>query len=186
MPRIALIAPLTLVAALAGCASGGTPESSATLMAQPAIYQSSETGTIRGERPVATSLTIAASPQIVWLAAKSVYGDLQIPITLESPPSGQLGNTNFWKTRQIAGESMVSLVNCGSDMTGPKAATYRIYMSLITDVRPDGKGGTTAHTTLSASGQDMSGTSSDRIPCGSTGKFEQMVLDRIKAYSGKS
>jgi hypothetical protein len=180
------LAVLALVAVLAGCASGGSaPETSNSVMARPAIFQSAETGTIRGERPVATSIAVAATPQVVWLAAKSVYADLQIPITFESAPTGQLGNTNFWKTRQIAGESMVNIVNCGSDMTGPKAATYRIYFSLVTDIRGDGKGGSTVHATIAAYGQDMSGSSSDRIPCGSTGKLEQMILDRIKAYSGK-
>ena len=176
---------LAFLALLAGCASGGAPETSNSVMARPAIFQSAETGTIQGERPVASSIAIAATPQVVWLAAKSVYTDLQIPLTIESAPTGQLGNANFWKTRQIAGEPMTSLVNCGSDMTGPKAATYRIYMSLVTDIRSDNKGGTTVHTTLAAYGQDMSGASSDRIPCGTTGKFEQMVLERIKAYSGK-
>lgn len=115
-----------------------------------------------------------------------MYHDLEIPLTVEFPASGQLGNQNFYRTRQVAGESMTNLINCGSDMTGPKAASYRIYMSLLTDLRADGKGGTTVHTTFVAFGQDMSGGASDRISCGTTGRFEQMVLERIKAYSGKS
>jgi len=31
----------------------------------------------------------------------------------------------------------------------------------------------------------VSGGSSDRIPCGSTGRFEQVFLDKVKATLGK-
>jgi hypothetical protein len=53
-------------------------------------------------------------------------------------------------------------------------------MSLLTTVDADGKGGSTVQTTFVPMGQDVSGGSTDRIPCGTTGRFEQLVLDQIK------
>ena len=146
---------------------------------QATIYQG-EGGTILAERPRASVASIASPPATVWLAAKKVYADLQVPITVENPSAHQLGNQNFFKSRQFAGEQMAALVDCGSGMTGPKASTYRIYMSLLTDIATDGKGGTTIQTTFVPMGQDISGGSTDRIPCGSTGRLEQLFLDRVK------
>ena len=128
---------------------------------------------------------VAAAPATVWFAVKKVYADLDIPVVVENPSARQIGNPNFFKMRQIGGRSMTEFVDCGTGMTGPKAATYKIYISLLTMVIPDGKGGTTVQTTFVPTGQDMTGASTDRIPCGTTGRFEQFFLDRIKANSRK-
>jgi hypothetical protein len=85
----------------------------------------------------------------------------------------------------MAGEQMQNLVDCGSGMTGLKASSYRIYMSLLTNVIPDGKGGTTVQATFVPMGQDVMQGSSDRIPCGSTGRLEQMLLAKVKEAIGK-
>ena len=169
--------------ALCGCASaGGAPDQTAR---QAPIFTSAETGTIIGEAPRAARAEIAAPVASVWLAAKAVYTDLGIPVTVESPPIHQIGNTNFYRTRNFAGKGMTSFVDCGSGMDGPKAASYRIYMSLLSTVEADGKGGTTLQTTFVPAGQDLSGNSSDRIPCGTTGRLEALFNDRVKAVLGK-
>jgi len=166
------------------CASSGTTVEDTTPK-QAAIFQSAETGTLLADRPRATAITVAATASNVWLAVKSVYGEMDIPVVVDNPSAHQLGNTNFFKTRVIAGQPMTQFVDCGSGMTGPKAATYRIYISLLTLVTPNANGGTTVQTTFVPMGQDVSAGSSDRIPCGSTGRFEQLFLDRVKATLGK-
>jgi hypothetical protein len=173
-----------LLIALAGCASASPPPDDTTSR-QPVIFSSAETGTMYGEKPVATSLKIAAAPATVWIAVKKVYTDLDIPVVVENPGARQIGNQNFFKMRQFAGRPMTEFVDCGSGMTGPKAATYKIYMSLLTMVIPDGKGGTTVQATFVPTGQDMGGTSSDRIPCATTGRLEQFFLDRVNVTLGK-
>jgi len=71
-------------------------------------------------------------------------------------------------------------------MTGAKAATYRIYISLLSDVIPDGNGGTKVQVTFVPMGQDVTGGSTDRIPCGTTGRLEQLLLDRVTALVRKT
>jgi len=172
-----------LLLAIAACATAGsTPEGSPAR--QAAIFSSAETGILLGERPRAVAAVIAAPPASVWLAVKKVYGEFEIPVTVENPSAHQIGNPDFYKTRQLAGQSMVQFVDCGSGMTGPKAASYRIFISSLTDVMADGKGGTTVQTTFVARGQDFSGTSSEKIPCGSTGRFEGFLLERVRAALG--
>jgi hypothetical protein len=51
-------------------------------------------------------------------------------------------------------------------------------------VKTDGKGGTMVQTTFVPKGQDFSGTSSEKIPCASTGRFEAYLLDRVRAALG--
>jgi hypothetical protein len=176
-----------LLLLVCGCASAGTSsETSNSTPKQAAIYSSPETGLLLAERPRASVATIAAAPAAVWFAVKKVYADWEIPLTVENTSTHQIGNQNFYKARQIGGKSMTDFVDCGSGMTGPKAASYRIYISLLTDVTTDGKGGTTVHVTFVPMGQDVAGGSSDRIPCGTTGRLEQLMLDQVKANVGKS
>lgn len=172
---------------LCGCASAGsTSESSNSTPKQAALYSSPETGLLLAERPRASVTTIAAPPATVWLAVKKVYADWEIPLTVENPSTHQIGNQNFYKSRQIAGKSMTEFVDCGSGMTGPKASTYRIYISLLSDVMTDGNGGTKVQVTFVPMGQDVAGGSSDRIPCGTTGRLEQLLLDRVAALVRKA
>jgi len=176
---------IVLLMALAGCAGSNVVEGSDSVMKPAPIYQSRETGTLTADVPLAAKASVDAPPLSVWLAVKRVYADLDIPVTFENPTTHQLGNPNFWKTRQIGKEPMTDFVNCGSGMTGLNAATWRITMTLMTDVNPDGKGGTNYQTTLTAMGQDVSGGSADRIPCGSSGRLEQAILGRVKQVLGK-
>src|SRR5215208_863135 len=101
---------LLLLCALCGCASAGNTATESTTPKQAAIFQG-ENGTLYAERPRASMVTIAAPPALVWLAAKKVYADLEIPLTVENPSTHQMGNQNFFKSRQFAGESMTQLVD---------------------------------------------------------------------------
>lgn len=174
-----------LMILLAGCATGGASvEGSDSAPQRQAIFQS-EQGTLLTEPARAEATEIAAPPAAVWAAVKKVYQDLDIPVAVDNLPGHQLGNTNFNKTRQLGGERMPALVNCGQGMTGPNAASFRINMSLLTDVNPNGKGGTKLQTTLIARGQDVTGGSADQIPCATTGRLELMLLNKVKAELGK-
>lgn len=177
---------ILLLLALTACASAGPTLEETTPRQATILSGDQNTPTIFAERPVAVSTTIAAPPASVWLAARKTYADFDIPLAVENPSTHQMGNPNFFKSRQLGGRPMVELVDCGSGMTGPKAASYRIYISLLTEMITDGKGGTKIQTTFVAMGQDMSGNSTDRIPCGSTGRFEQLFLEHVRSQLGKA
>jgi hypothetical protein len=171
---------IALLLLVCGCASSGNTAESVAQKA-PVIYAGDQTsGTILGEKPRASMATIAAAPAAVWMAAKQVYASIDVPLGIENASSHVLGNQNFYKARQMAGQPMTQFVDCGSGMTGQKAANYRIYMSLVTDISVDGKGGTLVQTTFTALGQNVTEGSSDRIPCGTTGRLESLMLERIK------
>jgi hypothetical protein len=110
---------------------------------------------------------------------KAVFKELEIPPGIDDPANGRFGNVDFWKTRRLAGQAMSTYLNCGESFTGPAADTYRIYISLVAIVRPVGKGASELETAFHAQAQNMEGTSSDRIPCGSTGRLEERIRKAV-------
>ena len=146
---------------------------------RPPVLLSGEAGIITGERPRSTELIVPATPVAAWNVAKRVYQAIDIPVTVENPAGHQLGNNSFAKTRTLGGMRMSELVDCGSGMTGRKADTYRILMSLMTVIDPDPKG-VRLRTMLVAYGQDMGGDSTERIACGTTGLLELTVNNSIR------
>jgi hypothetical protein len=118
---------------------------------------------------------VPAAPSRTFEAVKAVYEELGIPAGTHDPATGRFGNVDFSKSRRLANEPMSSFLNCGESFTGSVANNYRIYMSLLSMVRPDGKGGSELETAFSAQAQYMEGSSGDRISCGSTGKLEERI-----------
>ncbi len=171
-----------LLLLVCGCASGNTPSTISS--SQPVIFRGDQ-GTLVGDAPLSSGSDVDAPPATTWIAVKKVYADMEIPVTLENAPAHILGNKNFYKTHQMAGQSMTQFVDCGNGMTGPNALSFRIYMSSVTTVTANAKGGSNVQTIFIPQGQDMGGTSSDRIPCGSTGRFEMLFLQRVAAALGK-
>lgn len=131
---------IVLLILLAGCATGSAVQGSNTVPQRQTIF-TSEQGTLVSDPARAEAIQVDAPPLAVWAAVKKVYSEFGIPVTLENASGHQLGNPSFIKTRQVGSEPMPSLVNCGNGMTGPNAASFRMTLSLLTDVNPDGKGG---------------------------------------------
>src|SRR5688500_2531993 len=122
---------------------------------------------------------IPAAPGRAFEALKQVYAELEIPPGTLDPSTGRVGNTDFWKTRRLGGQVMSTYLSCGDSFTGPAADNYRIYISLLSLIRPDGKGASELETAFSAQAQNMEGTSGDRIPCGSTGRLEERIRKAV-------
>jgi len=122
---------------------------------------------------------IPAPPTRAFEALKTVYTELDIPAAVSDPATGRVGNTDFWKSRRLGDQAMSTYLNCGDSFTGPAANNYRIYISLVSIVRPDGKGASELETAFHAQAQNMEGTSADRIPCGSTGRLEERIRKSV-------
>jgi hypothetical protein len=122
-----------------------------------------------------SKVPIPMPPGRVFEAVKAVYEELGVPPGTHDPATGRFGNTDFWKQRRMGNESLSTFLDCGEGLTGPVATNYRIYMSLQSVVRPDGKGGSELETAFSAQAQNMEGSSGDRIACGSTGRLEERI-----------
>ncbi len=167
-----------VLCALAACASPQTSGTDEITPRQATVL--TDDRVIKADAPRAVSLEIAAPPTSVWTIVKRVYQSLDIPVTVENTKTRQIGNNDFFKSRTMAGLPMSHFVNCGTGMTGSKADSYRIHMSALTIVAPNGQGGTRLETTFVPIGQDVTGGSADRIACGTTGNFEALINENVR------
>ena len=174
---------LILLVSLWACAASRSSDTSGLTASTPVILTTNRI--IEGDRPRSAVTTVAAAPATVWPVTKKVYQALGIEVAIDDPATHRVGNQSFWKTGTLGGRRMSELVDCGSSMTGRKADSYRIYMSVLTLVDPDGLGGTKLETLFVPVGQDVAGGSTDRVTCGSTGQLETMINESIRATLGK-
>lgn len=163
---------LILLAGTASCSSAPGPDVSLPSQRTVAVDDSK---VYRTTVAANAKSPVPAAPSRTFEAVKAVYEELGIPAGTHDPATGRFGNVDFYKSRRLANEPMSSFLNCGESFTGSVANNYRIYMSLLSMVRPDGKGGSELETAFSAQAQNMEGSSGDRISCGSTGKIEERI-----------
>src|SRR5205085_11598541 len=91
------------------------------------------------------------------------------------PASHRIGNIKFVFPRRVMNNNVSTYLNCGSTMTGLLADQGRVTASLLTEIAPDSKGGTSVTTTLQATAKRVDGTNTDAVDCGSTGELEERL-----------
>ncbi len=182
-----------LVVWLAGCAravptssapaattSSGTPEPTA-------LFTGPNIPTLYKDAAVASTTRFAKSPALVAAAVRLAYANIGVPVTVDDATGRRIGNADFYRSRNFAGKPMTELVACGSSMTGPNASSFRVYVSLLTTIDADGKGGSTVGVLFESTARDVvGGASNDRVSCGTTGALEQLMFARIHSYLGSS
>jgi hypothetical protein len=174
---------LLLVAGTTSCASSGSTRTGIAAPTERVVATDGENiyrTTVRANPKV--SLPVA--PSRAFEALKAVYAELGIPQVVSDAATGQVGNTNFTKSRQLAAQPISSYLDCGDSLTGPSADIYRIYMSLVSVVRPAASGTSELETAFQASGQNMSGAAAERVACTSTGRFEERIQRMVLIKTG--
>ncbi|WP_353266548.1 hypothetical protein [Gemmatimonas sp.] len=183
--RAGVLMGLMAATVVAGCASAGATIDDAT-QPQQTVFTDPNVSTIRTDAPRSSLRTIPAPVAVVRTAVQQTFLDYSIPLSMSNPAAGQIGNTDFYRTGKFMGRPMVELVSCGSGITGPNAASYRIYMSMLATYKDDGKGGTLVGMNFTAAARDVAGgATADRLPCGSTGRVETLFLERVAALIPK-
>lgn len=166
---------LFLVLGTASCASSPSPRGPDVSMPSERTVAVDDQQVYRTTVLANAKAPIAAPPARAFQALKAVYDELGIPPGTHDPATGRYGNTDFYKSRRLGNEALSTYLNCGESFTGPVANNYRIYMSLLSVIRSDGKGASELETAFTAQAQNMEGSSGDRISCGSTGRLEEHI-----------
>ena len=86
--------------------------------------------------------------------------------------------------RKLGAVNLSTYFNCGDSLQGNIANTYRIYITVASEIRPDGKGGTLLETSVTGAAADMGGASSGRIQCGTTGRLEEGIQAGVREKPG--
>jgi len=181
MPRFMI---LLAVAGSASCASSGSSTGSNIAMPSERIVAVDNQGVLRTTVAPNAKTAIPVAPARAFEALKAVYEELAIPLGTNDAAAGRIGNADFWKTRKLGNEPISTYLHCGESFTGPAADNYRVYMSLVSVVRSDGKGASELETAFAATARNMEGTSGTGIACGSNGRLEDRIRKSLLLKAG--
>jgi hypothetical protein len=171
------------VLASAACASGSSAVVERT--SERAVYTDVD-GQVHRTVDVtrAKVVTVAAPPDQTWNAVLAAYRALGIDVLLQEPSKGQLGNGHFARIGKLAGVQLSEYLDCGgSSFDGPRADSYRVTLSLITTLVPEGSG-TSLATELTAEARPLS-VSGDPVHCVSTQHLEERLAALVQERTDK-
>jgi hypothetical protein len=123
---------------------------------------------------------IHARPDAVLAAFNAAYGDMRIEVKLWDPPHGQVGNKNFSKMYRLGGAPLSTYFGCGTTLTGAAADSYRVTISLVSQVTPVADGSETR--TLVTGFADDLGSSKGAITCESLGTLERRLSELAQKH----
>ena len=174
--------PITIVLVLAvtACASSSPKPESGISRPTERIVASDNQGMIRSSVAPNASATIDVAPSRALGVIKSVYDELGIESASVDAASGTITAPKFFKTRKLGSVNLSMYFNCGDSLNGNIADNYRIYITVVSVVRPDGKGGTALETAVNGDAANMGGASSGRIPCATTGRLEERIQNGVR------
>jgi hypothetical protein len=115
-------------------------------------------------------------------ALNLAYGDLGIEIKLWNPQTGEVGNKNFSKMYRLAGKPLSEYVGCGTITTGQAADSYRVTMSVVSHVTPNGSG-SRVETQLTAYAEDI-GSGKGTLACLTLGTLEERIHQFAAKHAG--
>jgi hypothetical protein len=164
---------------LAGCATTSAPSSGGGLPPVMAT-RSNRSADVRPRAEVARAEHVEFPMQAVWDALPGVYTELGVPEVGVDPAARTVGNGSFVASRTLGGEPLSRFVSCGTTPIGrPVADEARVQMDVRTVVTAEG-GETSLRTTLQATARGNRGTSSDNLPCTSTGRLEARIAIMLR------
>ncbi|HUX34976.1 MAG TPA: hypothetical protein VMV51_13975 [Gemmatimonadaceae bacterium] len=167
--RLAMV--LATALCVTACASSSTPEP---------VFKTvlvDDGGTVRTTTTPASNHVFDAPLARVWDAVAAAYADVGIPVDLSDPAGHRVGASSFYRSRHMNGQPVSHFANCGSGMTGLLADTRRVYFSAIATLTAIDATHTRVAIDVKPSAVDVSGNSTDRVTCGSTGALESLVFD---------
>lgn len=186
--RPAYAAAAALVA-LTACSSTGTATPGSAPVAQTAQINVAGTGTSSALGQVVSSnlgqsSAVEAAPDAVFAALVDAYQQLGIPMSMKDDARRRAGNIGLKARRQVGKIPMRFAVDCGEDISGPKADSYEVTLSIESSVvAGDAAGTSTLGTVVSGSGRPVSVSGSD-VNCSSKGEIERSIQKAVRAKLG--
>ena len=181
MTRLALAAALLPLALAAAPARAQTSSASTTTQAAAPLMLFNPPGTsyYASLDTIGTAVTVRGARAQAFHALRSVYAELQVPLTLEDSASGWLGTLHLIRTYTLGTMRLSRALDCGSEMTGPVADDARIELALVTFVRAVGADSVAVRTALVASSRSVTGEQRDRVQCSTKGYLEDWIRGRL-------
>lgn len=117
--------------------------------------------------------------EAVFVAARKVFEELQIPITFADSTRGILVNSQLIATRRLGKYRMGQILDCGTNLNGDVADQYRIRMAIGVIIDSLAPSQSEYRVLIAAAGQSLEGASRPPLACASTGFLEQRIAKLI-------
>ncbi len=176
-----LISTATLL--LAACASAPPSPLQAPPTALPQVITNEPDGGVRiitsaSGQPIGRAF--AVSPAKMWPLAIDAYARVGLRIDRSDPNQHMVQTRNFQVRRKLNGVALSSYFNCGSEMTGLIADSWRLTLegdlAVSPTVSPDSSQVTTI---LKVIARPIEGNSATATPCSSNGRLESEIASAI-------
>lgn len=179
------VAVLMLV--VAGCGArepGLTPRSPV----EDIVTITSGDGTVAGEMRLTREDYVArnsvdATPAEVLEVLPAAFASVGLPLPEIDEQNRLAVIQPHVVSRRLGGVRMSSYFDCGRGPAGLYADSYRIHLSIATQVEPLGEGGSTLLTRVEAIGQNTGGTSGN-ARCSSLGQMESRIVAAVREAVG--
>ncbi|MFM8780822.1 MAG: hypothetical protein ACKOFO_05025, partial [Gemmatimonadota bacterium] len=125
-------------------------------------------------------LVVTGTPDQAWTALNAVYQELAIPLSVNDAATKTLGNTGWRVRRSIGRVPAQRYLDCGSSGTIQNAETYQLTLSIVSNVKPNPRGGSIVTTALSGTGRNPITSSSADVRCVSTGDLELRIREMVE------
>ena len=170
------IRALAMLAVLTGCAS---PSPSTPVSRPETVYAGTTALKINPDNG-ATTKTLDAPLDRVWLRLPTAYDSVGIPLTLMDPRRHVMGNEGFKVRQTLAKRRLSGYFECGSTQVGPNADSYEVYLTILTTLEADGAQRTKMTTTVTAQAKPMQ-FAQDYSRCSSKSTLETRISDIVTA-----
>ena len=138
---------------LLGCASSGATASGSTPLETIRISGGAGLPTTAVDtHPTNESavITVGFPLDRVWLALRTAYDSLAIPVSSFDASTHTIGNASMRLRRRLGNVAMSKYVNCGNVQGGPSADSYELVLSVVTRVEPSEPGMSRLSTSVDA------------------------------------
>lgn len=125
---------------------------------------------------------LAATPGQVFSNAKQILDSLKIPPTRLDSAGGLIANEALvTRGARLAGRPNSKSLRCGFGPSGDYADNWRVQVAYAVFLQPTIGGGTRVGIAVTGQAKDMSGASSSRVVCSSTGNLESEIARLLKS-----
>jgi hypothetical protein len=137
------------------------------------VIVQTDAGTVRANEALPkVAATVKSAPAVVLPILRDTYSELGIDAKVFDPATGAVGNRYFVKSYRLEDAALSKYLDCGGTITGPAADNYKITMSVLSVVSPNGAG-SKIETLVSARADDAAGGSS--LSCTTLGTLEAQL-----------
>jgi hypothetical protein len=182
------IALLALVTLATGCAPSNTQTA-----ASPVVGSTRRTELGRGENGIAFEkraddgvvvAKLVAPLPTVWSALGEAFAAYSVKPAVNDLTIGRMGDTALVLLRKWHGHQLSQYFTCGSTMTGPRADEERIRAVMLAQLSKLPAETIAVAVHLSGISTPVTGSSSGRSMCTTTGQAEKELLDDVVRRSG--